>query len=207
MNAAISFFILFMIQLFFMVDPIGLTPVFVSMTASNSQKEKLRMLRTGIFVALIILLLFVFFSQFIMDYFGLSVSSIKIGGGLLLGVIGAEMIYGSRTKTSTNTQEEELAKEQEDVAVTPLGVPLLAGPGAILTVILFSGQATTLADHLAIFTGVIIVMIASLLIVSKADYFMSKIGPIGTKVAGRFMGLIIVFMSVQMVIDGIKALI
>ena len=206
MDSTISFFTLFLIQLFFMVDPIGLTPVFVSMTASNSSKEKIRMLKTGVIVALVVLLIFVFFSKYIMDYFGLSVASIKIGGGLLLAVIGAEMIYGSRTKTSTNKDEEEIAKEQEDIAITPLGVPLLAGPGAILTVILFSGQATSFAQHLAIFTGVILVMLAAFIIVSQADFFMSKIGPIGTKVAGRFMGLIIVFMSVQMVIDGIKAL-
>ena len=199
-----SFFLSFVFQLFLILDPVGNMPIFLSLTESNSHKERIKIAKRAVIIAGIVLIFFVLFSWIILSYFGISIYAIQIGGGILLFFIGIEMLYGRNTKTKFTESEHELASKQEDVSVTPLAMPLLAGPGSITTAILFSQSSPFLTYNLILIGGIVIVLSISYLLLANSDKIIEKLGELGTKALVRFMGLMIVFISVQYIINGMK---
>lgn len=204
MSNVIGFFLTFLLQFFLIVDPIGCMPLVWSITRKNTQKERIAMVKKAIIIACIIHLVFALAGRYLLAYFGIKVSAIKIGGGLLLFLIGLEMLYGRTTRTEMNEKEEEVAVELDDVSVTPLAIPLLAGPGSITTVLIFSGMSTSLVYYLMLILGIVIVLACSYVVLYQSERIRRFLGELGTKVLVRFMGLMLVFLSVQYVINGIR---
>jgi multiple antibiotic resistance protein len=115
------------------------------------------MIMKAVVIALIIHFVFAVGGHYILDYFGIGMGAIKIGGGVLLFLIGLEMVYGRTTRTEINEKEEEVAIELDDVSVTPLAIPLLAGPGSITTVLIFSGMSSSVPHYLVLLLGIMLV--------------------------------------------------
>ena len=132
--------------------------------------------------------------------------AVRIAGGILLFLIGIEMLYGRVTQTSTSAGEEEEAQEKDDVSVTPLAIPLLAGPGSIAAVILLSGDAGRLRDVVPVLAAIALVLGTTWLLLSTMETLLRILGRIGVRVVARVMGLLLLFLSVQQVIDGLRAL-
>ena len=204
MTNLISFFLTFLLQFFLVVDPIGGMPIVWSITRNNTQKERVSMIKKAIIIACIIHLVFALGGHYLLNYFAIKVSAIKIGGGLLLFLIGLEMLYGRTTRTEIDEKEEKVAIELDDITVTPLAIPLLAGPGSITTILIFSGMNSSLLYQLMLVVGIVIILIAAYIILSQSGRISNFLGELGTKVLIRFMGLMLIFLSVQYVIDGIK---
>ncbi len=200
----LGFFLTFLLQFFLIVDPIGSMPIFWSITRNNTQSERIIMIKKAVVVACLIHLVFALLGRYLLDYFGIKVSAIKIGGGLLLFFIGLEMLYGRTTRTEMDEKEEKVAIDMDDISVTPLAIPLLAGPGSITTVLLFSGMSISFLHYFALIIGIIIVLFLSYLILAQSERIRKFLGELGTKVVVRFMGLMLVFLSVQYVIDGVR---
>lgn len=202
----LSLFLLFSFQLFLIVDPVAVVPIFISITKGNTKEERKRMAMTSIKVASIVLIAFLFFGGIALNYFSISMEAIKIGGGILIFFIGLEMIYGKYTGSELTESEKVIARDMDDISVTPLAIPLLAGPGAITTVLLFANQSQYFVDYFLMALGIIVVGILSYFIISRSDRILKLLGEIGTKVIIRVMGLFLVFLSVQSVINGVVAL-
>jgi multiple antibiotic resistance protein len=200
-----SLFASMVVNLFLIVDPIGLMPLFAAITRRNSTSERRRMIRRAIVIAFVVLAFFAVIGKYVLDYFDVSIAAVRIAGGILLFAIGLEMLYGRISRTETTEPEEAEAAEKADVSVTPLAIPFLAGPGGIAAVVLFSGTAEGGAGALMVIGALVIVMLASWLLLSLTETMLRVLGQIGVKVIARVMGLLLLFVATQFVVDGIRA--
>lgn len=192
-----------LITIFSILNPIGIIPIFLAITSDQSSfQKKLTIRRTVISVALI-LLSSAYIGHYLLNFFGIDIDSFRIAGGILLLLMSVHMLQAKTPSTKTNEKEQHEAVEKDDVAVVPLAIPLLAGPGAISTVILFSSSMPHLIDKVAL--GILILTAALLiwpiLLLSKpiGEY----LGSMGLNIATRIMGLILAAISVRFILEGL----
>ena len=141
-----------------------------------------------------------------LGYFGIGSSAVLIAGGILLFLISLEMLYGRMTGTGTTPREERLAEERPDVSVFPLAFPVLAGPGAVATCLIFAAQVASLGERLALLAATFAVFVLTSLVLLRAELLMKVLGSLGVSIASRIMGLLLALLAAQYVIDGIVAL-
>ena len=194
----------FVIQLFIIVDPLTGIPIFLAITPGKTRSERRSIVRRSCIIAFLVIVFFLVAGLTILDYFGITTSAVRICGGILLFIISLELLYGRATGTETSSREERLAEEKEDVSVTPLAIPLLAGPGAIATTLVFAGQVNSIPSCFILAAGAAIVFAFVYLVFHWAEVLAEVIGPLGMKIVTRTMGLLLAFIAVQYVIDGIK---
>ncbi|HXV20258.1 MAG TPA: MarC family protein [Desulfuromonadales bacterium] len=205
MTGFIDLWAAFFIQMFIIIDPIAGVPVFLAITPHSSSDKRRLMARRGCLAAFGVLAFFLLIGPPFVSFFGITPPAVRICGGVLLFFIGIEMLYGRRTGTETTPGEERLAEAKDDISITPLAIPLLAGPGAITTTLIFAGRAQTPADHLALFLSLAGVFALTFVFLRQADRLMNLIGLLGATILTRIMGLVLAFLAVQYVIDGITA--
>lgn len=204
MDTAFELFFAFALQLFIIVDPLAGVPVFLAITPDNSRQERRSMALRGSLAAFGILVFFILCGRLVTTYFGIETASVRICGGLLLFVISLEMLYGRSTGTVTSRREERLAEAKEDISITPLAFPLLAGPGAIATALIFAEHAQSLTAWAALLAGNGVVFAMTGLFLFHADPLARCFGTLGAAIVTRLMGLIMAFLAVQYVVDGIR---
>ena len=195
----------FLVQLFIIVDPLTSVPIFLAITPGKSVVERRTMARRSCVIAFVVVVFFLVAGSPILDYFGITTSAVRICGGILLFIISLELLYGRTTRTQMSSREERLAEEKGDVTVTPLAIPLLAGPGAIATALVFAGRANNMLTFAALIAGAAIVFACAYMIFHWAEELGSVIGTLGMKIITRTMGLLLAFIAVQYVIDGIQS--
>lgn len=204
MAGALELLASFALQLFIIVDPVAGVPVFLAITPHNTSDERRAMARRGCAIAFFVVTFFIVIGPPLLSYLGIQTASVRICGGILLFVIALEMLYGRATGTITSRREEKLAEAKEDISITPLAVPLLAGPGAIATSLIFAAKAGTPLDWVALVVAAAAVFAAALLILERADTLVRLIGWLGTAILTRIMGLILAFLAIQYVVDGVR---
>ncbi len=193
-----------MASIFAIVDPLGVIPFFSVLTENMSFPEKRDVISRSCLVATATLGVFAVFGQFIFEAFGFTIPAFEIAGGILLFAVAFEMINGERSRTKLTDQERQETLEREDVGVVPLGIPLLAGPGAITTVMIYMTHPVADAvDKMFIFAGILMAMMTSFFLMHYADRIFRRIGRTGTRAVGRIMGLLLAAIGVQFVINGI----
>lgn len=202
---AIELFLAFVVQMMVIVDPLAGVPVFLGITPNNDHRERRRLAGRGCLVALGIIVFFLLVGARLLEYFGIQLAAVRICGGVLLFVISLEMLYGRSTGTGASRRERLLAGTKPDISITPLAFPLLAGPGAIATALLFAGQAQSLTGVVALLTGAVVVFAATWLLLCRAEVLTRWMGEFGSAVVTRIMGLILAFVAVQYAIDGVRA--
>ncbi len=193
------------VNLFLIVDPVGLMPLFATITRDRTRRERHRMIRKAIVVAFLVLAFFAAVGRHVLDYFDVGIPAVRIAGGILLFVIGLEMLYGRISRTETTDVEEAEAASKEDIGLTPLAIPLLAGPGSIAAVVLFSGMAEGAGGPLLVIAALAVVMGSAWVLLRLTDRLLGLLGQIGIKVIARVMGLLLLFVATQFVVDGIRA--
>ena len=197
---------IFVLQLFIIVDPLAGIPVFLAITPRKTRPERRVLARRSCLIACLIIVFFILAGSYVIGYFGIKRPAVQIGGGILLFIISLELLYGKTTGTETSTPEERLAEEKKDVSVTPLAFPLLAGPGAIATTLLYAGRADSMLSYAVLVVGATIVFAVVYLFLHWADELAKLIGALGMKVISRIVGLLMAFIAVQYAIDGVTAL-
>lgn len=192
-----------MASIFAIVDPLGVVPFFSVLTEGMKPSEKQEIVSKACLTATITLGVFAVFGQWIFAGFGFTIPAFKIAGGILLFGVSLEMLHGERSRSRLTAQEREETLERDEVAVVPLGIPLLAGPGAITTVMIYmTGSVSDPADKLFIFAGILVAVLSAFVLLHNADRIFRRIGRTGTRAVGRVMGLLLAAISVQFVIDG-----
>ena len=193
-----------MASIFAIVDPLGALPFFSVLTEDMTVEQKRDVISKSCLVATATLGLFAVFGQFIFDAFGFSIPAFEIAGGILLFGVAFEMLHGERPRTKMTESERAESLEREDVGVIPLGIPLLAGPGAITTVMSYmTHPAPDPIDKMFIFAGILVAILTTFFLMHYADRIFRRIGRTGTKVFGRIMGLLLAAIAVQFVINGV----
>ncbi len=199
----ITFFIRSFAALFIIIDPIGNVPLFIPLLEKFRERDRRAMVRMAVMIATITLFLLTIAGNFIFDILGIEMYSFRIAGGILLLIISIEMLFGRKSRTDSS--EEDLAVGKNvDIAVTPLAIPLLTGPGAITTGILLFDSARTLIEKAIVLADIILVFIVSYLIISRSNLVYNVLGKTGTRVAIRVMGLMLSAIAVQFIISGIS---
>ncbi len=196
------------ISLFAIVDPIGSIPLFLTATHGWPASRRVHAARVAALTVLTVLGLSVFFGTAILQFFGISLASFSVGGGLLLLLLAISMMQAKSTPIRQTQEEAEEAAERESVGVVPLGVPLLAGPGAITQVILASHN--TAAGHILNQTLLLLpvgmVALSVWLIFRAAIPLSRRMGATGIHIVTRLMGLVIAAISVEMIAHGLLQL-
>ncbi len=193
-----------MASIFAIVDPVGVIPFFSVLTEDMTAEQKRQVISKSCIVATAILGVFAVFGQWIFDAFGFSIPAFEIAGGVLLFAVAFEMMHGERPRTKMTESERTETLEREDVGVIPLGIPLLAGPGAITTVMIYmTHPVPDPMDKMFIFAGILAAVLTTFFLMHYADRIFKRIGRTGTKVVGRIMGLLLAAIAVQFVINGI----
>ncbi len=193
-----------MASIFAIVDPLGVIPFFSTLTEDMTVIQKRDVISKSCLVATTTLGVFAVFGQWIFDAFGFTIPAFEIAGGVLLFGVAFEMLNGERPRTKMTESERTETLEREDVGVIPLGIPLLAGPGAITTVMIYmSHPVADPIDKMFIFAGILVAVLTTFFLMHYADRIFRRIGRTGTKAIGRIMGLLLAAIAVQFIINGI----
>jgi len=199
----VSFLEIF-IPIFVIVDAPGLIPVYLSMTERYEVKKKKRIVNLAVIVATGTLLSFAIFGSYIFKFLHISINALEISGGILLFIIAVEMLLGKKSKTTHSEEQEKESAEKESIAVFPLGIPLLAGPGAITTVMLSINLSETIYEKFMVVIAIVLTFIITKLMLDKSEILLKILGITGLQVMTRIMGIILAAMAVQFIITGIR---
>lgn len=190
-------------SIFFLVDPIAAIPTFLAMTAGDDRVHRRRMARRAAWTCLIVLALFALAGKLIFRLFGITLPAFKIAGGLILLLIGMEMLQARRSQTKETPSETQEGCEKEDVGIIPMGVPMLAGPGAISTVMVLISGAPTWWYALPVFAAIAITAFVSYWVLAGADGVRRHMGETGIRILTRMMGLLLTAIAVQFILSGL----
>jgi multiple antibiotic resistance protein len=190
-------------SIFFLVDPIAAIPTFLAMTAGDDRAHRRRMARRASWTCLIVLSLFASAGALIFRLFGITLPAFKIAGGVILLLIGLEMLQARRSQTKETPSETKEGCEKEDVGIIPLGVPMLAGPGAISTVMVLISGVPNWWHALPVFGAIAITALASYWILAGADSVRRHMGETGIRILTRLMGLLLTAIAVQFILNGL----
>ena len=203
MNELSTYFILAFSTLFTLVNPIGLTAVYLSIIEPFGAAERKNIAFKGTITAFIILIIFFLVGDIIFSFYSITVSAFKIAGGILFFRTGMLMLEARISRSRSTPKEEEEAGTKEDIAYTPIGIPLIAGPGAITSVMILSSEASKWELKLVLLSVIALVLILTYLIFQGADSLTQRFGTTGLRIVQRIMGLILMVIAVQFVIDGV----
>ncbi len=198
-------FLATLVSIFAIVNPVGVIPTFVALTSNYSLRERRAVITKAVLVGAGVLLMFGLAGERIFDVFSITVPAFRIAGGILIFKVAFDMLQGERPKADSNDQELADALERENIGITPLGVPLLTGPGAITTVMILVATNTTTTDRLTIYGIVLLVFALSFFLLSMGERLFQFMGRSGLQVFTRVMGLILAAIAVQFIINGLSA--
>ncbi len=202
----ITFFIHCFAGLVSVMDPIGAIPILLSVTANRSALETRRIVRTTVIASTVALLLFGLVGNAILDFFGISMPAFRASGGILILLMAISMMHGEPRRAKHTKEEEAEAAEKENVAVVPLAIPLLVGPGTMSTMVLLSDRADTLELDAVLVVAMLAAIVVTALCLLSSELLRRILGESGIRIASRVMGLILAAMAVQFIADGMLEL-
>lgn len=196
------------VTLFVTIDPVGLAPLFLAVTAGMNRAERRQVALRASIIAFCVFVLFALAGTLILSVFGITIPAFRVAGGLLLFWIAFEMVFERRQQRHENTAQRAITQDDiHGVSVFPLAIPLMAGPGAISATILLSGEFSGALDRTALI-GIILAIIAMTYgVYLLAERVEGLLGETGRTVLTRLFGVILSALAVQFVADGVKALI
>ena len=194
------------IALFAIVNPIGSVPVFISATEGWPAAERAHTARTILVTVFIVLTVAVFIGDRILAFFGISISSFQVGGGILLLLMAISMMHGKQSGARQTPEEALAASDHEAVAVVPLSIPLLAGPGAISSMIIAAQQSGSFWGHVLLIVPVAAVALLVWVILRLSSPITNQLGTIGINIVTRLMGLILAAMAIEFMARGLGSL-
>lgn len=193
--------------LFVIIDPPGCAPIFATLTHGTSKKHQREMAFKSVAVAAVILLGFAYGGKFIFAKLGISLDALRIAGGIMLFIIGLNMVFEKRTEKRNDRAEDALeqAEDPEDISVFPMGIPIIAGPGTMATILLLKSKTTDSGQELTIMAALVAVLLITLLAFLVAGPLMKLMGKTFTNVLTRVLGILLATLATQFIIDGLKA--
>lgn len=174
------------------IDPVGNTPVFLALTAEGKNRDRRRFAFQAVLAAAVVIFLFAFFGQYVLDYLGISVESLTIAGGILLGIVALDMMKG---KLDSNQQ----VRRGANAALVPLGTPLLAGPGAVVGAMLLMGNTISAGDKALVAAGILMALAAVLTALLAAGWFVKVLKDTGIDLLTRVMGILLAAIAVEFI--------
>ena len=205
-TGSISEYLKFFAALLAIVNPVGAIPIFINMTADQDKGVRNK---NGFMASIsmgIIFIVVLFSGDAILRFFGISVGSFQVGGGILILLMAIAMLHARMSRVKQTKEEELDSAERDSVAVVPLGTPLLAGPGAVSTVILYAQRYTSFTHYLYLLGVIVLLVCLTFLLFRMAPAIARLLGKTGINVVTRLMGLIMAAVGVEFIANGLKQL-
>ena len=193
-------------SIFSLVDPFAAIPAFLAMTAGDDAAHRRRMAKRACWTCLIVLGSFGLAGSWIFRAFGISLPAFEIAGGIILAPIGLDMLQARRSSTQEVAPERSEGAQKEDVGITPLGIPMLAGPGAISTVMVLLGPKPEPVHVVPVMAAIVVTSLVSFWVLSGAEMVRRKLGETGILILMRLMGLLLTAIAVQFFLNGLTHL-
>ena len=197
-----AYMITALVTMFVVIDPIGLAPLFIALTQGMTPAERRRVAIHAVTVAGIVLILFAFFGEAVLEFVGISMPAFRIAGGILLFLTALDMLFERRSKRREDRTEDE---EIDDPSVFPLAIPLIAGPGSSASIILLIGEKPGGEWLLMVLPITALTLLVLMLSLMASSYLDRLIGKKGIDVITRILGMLLAALSVQFVLDGLSA--
>ena len=194
------------IGIFAILNPLGALPLYLSLTAHHSEHDKKYVAMTAAKAATIILLVTLFFGELILSFFGISVNSFRVGGGILILLMAISMLHAQTSGAKNTEAERGEASTRESIAIVPLAMPMLAGPGAISSIILYGNRAHDWQHYLIVSAEIVIVGIIIAILMRLSGKIAKQLGQTGMNIITRVMGLILAAISIEFISLGLKGL-
>jgi multiple antibiotic resistance protein len=194
------------IALLALVNPLGVLPMFISLTQGHTRKEKQHTIRAAAFTVIAVISICALLGEQIIKFFGISTASLQVAGGLLILLMSLSMLNAQMGGARTTAEEQDEAEHKSTLGVVPLGIPLLTGPGAISTVIVYADKARGVADY-AVIIGCGAVLAALVwLTLQLAEPINRVMGRSGINIATRIMGLLVAAVAVEFIVEGLRTM-
>ncbi|SNT27173.1 multiple antibiotic resistance protein [Granulicella rosea] len=201
-SAYVRFSLLALSSIFFLVDPFAAMPTFLAVTAGANPARRRAMARKASITAWVVLSAFAVAGQYIFRMFGITLPAFEIAGGIILLLIGLDMLEAKRSPTQETGGDAQDAATKEDAGIVPLGIPMLAGPGSITSVMVLVGQAQTHWQMVAILAAIFVTASICYLVLGNSDRVGRALGDTGIRILVRIMGLLLVALAVQYFVNG-----
>jgi len=198
--------LLYFTSFFSLINPLGSMPVFLTMTSNLSKKERSRTAIKAVITAFVTLILFAFGGQMLFQFFGISVDSFRVVGGIIFFMMGYDML-NARLSSLKNLNQDEAKEYVDDISVTPLGIPMIAGPGAITNSIVLMQDSETFTMKMVLVGIIVFTMILTLIIYLGGSTITKFLGETGNKIMLKLMGLIVMVIAVEFFFAGLTPII
>ncbi|MCK5169930.1 MAG: NAAT family transporter [Bacteroidales bacterium] len=205
MNEILTFALLSFTSFFTLINPLGTMPIFMTMTTDLDHKSRVKTAKKAVLVAFITIVIFAFSGQLLFNFFGISVNSFRIVGGVIFFLMGMDMLQARLGKVKV--KESEVKKYVNDISITPLAIPMICGPGAITNAIVLMEDASDFGKVIVLFASVFLVMLLTYLILISSSKIIKFLGETGNNVMMRLMGLIVMVIAVEFFFSGLKPII
>ena len=203
MDQYLQFALVTFASVLFIVDPIAVVPTYLVITQGQDPAQRRATARRACVAASLILVVFALAGSRIFGLFGITMPAFRIAGGLILWLVAMDMLHGNRS-TQEGVAEIAEGRAKDDVAITPLAMPMLAGPGAISTVMVLSGQAHSTGQTIVVYASIGLTLFISWITLRLAERLVKRMGQTGIRVMTRIMGLLLAAIAVQFVITGVR---
>ncbi|MGB0034546.1 MAG: MarC family protein [Candidatus Acidiferrales bacterium] len=203
LTAGLEFALLALTSVFFLVDPFAVIPMFLAITQDSPKRERRQMARRSAWTCAIVLSSFAIAGSLIFKAFGITLPAFKIAGGIILLQIGLDMLQARPSGTKSTPEETKEGTAKADASIIPLGMPMLAGPGAISTMMVLVGESHTVWQHVIVYATIVVTSLASFMVLAGADRVRRYMGETGIRILSRLMGLLLVALAVQFVANGL----
>jgi len=196
----------FLIGLLAIVNPLGAVPIFVALTSNSLEAERKKIGKIVVAAVLIILYVALLFGDWVLQLFGITIHSFSVGGGILILLMAIAMLQARVSPISQTAEEAREGESKESVAVVPLAMPLLAGPGAISTVILYAHKNPGVSHYVAMSVDILIVGFLLWVVLQLVPWISRHVSQTGINIFTRIMGLILAAIAVEFIASGLKGL-
>ena len=201
---AVEYALLAFSSLFVIVDPIAVVPSFLAMTADDTPAQRVRSARLACMIMVVVLSAFALLGERILKFLGIDLPAFQIAGGIVLLLVALDMLRAQRSRVQETREETAAGTVKDDIAVTPLAMPMLAGPGAISTAILLRKKATSVSEELLLCAAIICVGAITYLILHFASHGARWLNPILMRITTRIMGLLLAAVAVQFIVKALQ---
>jgi len=206
MSDAVSSAVVAFSAIFFVVDPLGVVPIFIAITQGDSRDQLRSTAARASLVACGLLVFFALFGTFLFKVVGVSLSAFRVAGGIVLLITALDMLRARQSEVRTSPEEAQEATRKEDVAIVPLAIPLLAGPGAIATVMVLMSRASGVVQVVSVVVSILVTIVASYFLLRGAALVQRVLGQSGVAILQRVMGLLLAAIAVQFIAEGVRDL-
>ena len=194
------------IALIALVNPLGVLPMFISLTQDFTPAQKQRAIRTAAFTVVAVISTCALLGEQIIKFFGISTASLQVAGGLLILLMSLSMLNAQPSGAKTTAEERDEAEHKDTIGVVPLGIPLLTGPGAMSTVIVLAGKSNHVSDYAALIGSGVVIAALVWLTLQLAQPIARFMGRTGINIATRIMGLLVAAVAVEFIVEGLKTM-